>query len=159
MAASLQTFPCITYNHSIIRSELIWALYVVSQNLSYSSCDNIKATLKVKFPGIIPETFSTNSSKIQSSWLWFQFSEVASGGFLLKRFANLTGKYLSWSLSLIKFISCEYCEIFTNTYFDEHLRMTTYKYSECWRFEKKQLIAHYSLWKNNQQIGDKTARH
>ena len=95
-------FACITYYLSIIRSELIWALYVVSQNLSYSSCNNIKATLKVKFLGIIPEIFSTSSSKIRSNWSLFQFSEVATGGFLLKSFANLTGKYLCWSLSSIK---------------------------------------------------------
>ena len=49
---------------SIIHSELIWALYVVSQNLSYSSCDNIKATLNAMFPGIILETFSLSSSEI-----------------------------------------------------------------------------------------------
>ena len=96
-------FACITYNLSIIRSELIWAWYVVSQNLSYISCDNIKATLKVKFPRIVPETFSKSSSKTWSNWPLFQFSEVATGGFLLKSFANLAGKYLCWSLSLIKF--------------------------------------------------------
>lgn len=39
-------------------------MYAVSQNLNYSSCNNIKATLNAIFPGIIPETFLTSSSKI-----------------------------------------------------------------------------------------------
>ena len=57
---------------------------------------------------------------------------------VLKNFAIFTGKYLCWSLFLITFqalvlqsykkeiptqvFSCEYCETFKNTYFEEHLR-------------------------------------
>ena len=57
---------------------------------------------------------------------------------VFKNFAIFTGKHLSWSLFLIKLqglrpaillkrdstqvFSCEYCEIFKNTYFEEHLR-------------------------------------
>ena len=50
----------------------------------------------------------------------------------LKNFAVFTGKHLCWSLFLIKFIYqkesptqmffCEYCKIFKNTYFEEHLQ-------------------------------------
>lgn len=42
----------------------MWAVHVISQSLSYSRCDNIKAMLKAMFPGIIPESFSLSSSKI-----------------------------------------------------------------------------------------------
>ena len=41
-----------SYNDGIIRSGLIWTLYVVSQNFSYNSYDNIKAALNAMFPGI-----------------------------------------------------------------------------------------------------------
>ena len=42
----------------------------------------------------------------------------------LKNCARFTGKHLCWSLSLIKLrLQFEYCEIFKNTYFEEHLRM------------------------------------
>ena len=61
---SSNSLACFIYNDTIIRFELIWALYVVSQNLRSSSCDNIKVTLNVMFTGIIPETFSVSSSKI-----------------------------------------------------------------------------------------------
>ena len=49
-------------------------------------------------------------------------------------FANFLGKHLCWSLFLIKplkketptlVFSCETCEIFKDTYFEEHLRTTT----------------------------------
>ena len=57
---------------------------------------------------------------------------------LLKNFTILTGKHLCWSFFLIKLqalrlhekeiptqvFSCEYCEIFKDTYFEEHLRTT-----------------------------------
>ena len=45
---------CFNYSNRIIRSELIWSLYVISQNLRYSSCDNI-TVLNAVFPGLIPE--------------------------------------------------------------------------------------------------------
>ena len=43
---------------------------------------------------------------------------------------GFTGKHISWSLHLIKLqacklqhvFSCEYCEIFKNTYFEEYLQ-------------------------------------
>ena len=48
-----------------------------------------------------------------------------------KNFVTFTGKHLCWSLFLIKLqafrlipirvFSCEYCEIFKNTYFEEYL--------------------------------------
>ena len=51
---------------------------------------------------------------------------------VLKNFALFTGKNLCWGLFLIKLqlyqnqtpaqvFSCEYCKIFKNTYFEEHL--------------------------------------
>ena len=58
---------------------------------------------------------------------------------VLKNFAIFPGKHLCWSFFLIKFrprglqfyykedstqlFSCEYCENFKNTYFEEHLPM------------------------------------
>ena len=64
---------------------------------------------------------------------------------VLKNFAILTGKHLCWSLLYIKLhawrcfltqvLSCEYCEIFKNTYFEEQLRWLIlailWKFSEC----------------------------
>ena len=46
---------------------------------------------------------------------------------VLHNYAIFTGKHRSWSLFLIREIgaSCEYCEIFKNTYFDQHLRTVT----------------------------------
>ena len=47
---------------------------------------------------------------------------------ILKNFAVITGKHLCCSLFLLKrdtpaqVFSFEYCEIFKNTYFEEHLR-------------------------------------
>ena len=53
---------------------------------------------------------------------------------VLKKIANFTGKHLCWSFFLIKLqlrlLSYEICEIFKNTYFEEHLRTTTAKSSE-----------------------------
>ena len=47
---------------------------------------------------------------------------------VIKNFAIFTGKHLCWSLFLketpIKVFSCEYCEIFKNTYFEKNLRTT-----------------------------------
>ena len=44
---------------------------------------------------------------------------------VLKNFATFTGKHLYWSLLLIKdstqVFSCEYCENFMNSYFEERL--------------------------------------
>ena len=51
---------------------------------------------------------------------------------VFKNFAISTGKHLCWSLFLIKLqaclqrtfttdVSCEYCESFKNTYFEEHM--------------------------------------
>ena len=45
---------------------------------------------------------------------------------VLKNFANFTGKHLSWSLFSIKLtptqlFSSEYCEIFKNSFFTQHL--------------------------------------
>ena len=47
----------------------------------------------------------------------------------LKNLQNFAGKYLFWSLFLIKLQAfmrffCEICEIFKNTYFEEHLWKT-----------------------------------
>ena len=52
-----------------------------------------------------------------------------------KNFANFTGKYLCWSLFLIKLqtetpaqaFSGENCEIFKNTYFEEYLRTAAFR--------------------------------
>ena len=57
---------------------------------------------------------------------------------VLKYFAKFTGKHLRWSLFLIKLqtlvlatlnkkdsntgVFCEFCKIFENTYFEEHLQ-------------------------------------
>ena len=51
---------------------------------------------------------------------------------ILKNFSIFLGKHLCWSLFSIKLwarpppptqlLSCEYCEIFKNIYFEEHLR-------------------------------------
>ena len=53
---------------------------------------------------------------------------------VLKKMGNFTGKYLCWNFFLIKLqlqvLSYEICEIFKNTYFEEHLRTTTAKSSE-----------------------------
>ena len=45
---------------------------------------------------------------------------------VLKNFAKLTGKHLCQSLLLNKVagLACEFCEIFKNTFFIEHLRAT-----------------------------------
>ena len=57
---------------------------------------------------------------------------------VLKKFPIFTGKHLCWSLFLIKLVcnfikgtptqllSCEYCEIFQNSYFEEHLRTAAF---------------------------------
>ena len=51
---------------------------------------------------------------------------------VLKHFPIFTGKHLFWSLFIKKLqgfmFSCEYCEILKNTYFQEHLRTTTFLY-------------------------------
>ena len=66
---------------------------------------------------------------------------------VLKSFTIFTGKHLCWSLFLItlqafrletllkgtptQVFSCEYCEIFKNSYFEEHLRMATFVHVKC----------------------------
>ena len=62
---------------------------------------------------------------------WKQVLEVFCKKGVLKNLANFAGKHLCWSLFLIKLqqirsatllmLSCEICEIFKNTYFEEHL--------------------------------------
>ena len=60
---------------------------------------------------------------------------------VLKNFATFTWKHMCWSLCLIKLqtfrpvtptqvFSCDYCEIFKNSYFEEHLRTAASVYSE-----------------------------
>ena len=61
---SSNSLAYISYSESIIWSKLIWALSVASQNLSYRSCDNVKAILDAMFPGIIPGPYSMSSSQI-----------------------------------------------------------------------------------------------
>ena len=46
---------------------------------------------------------------------------------ILKNFQIFTGKHLRWSLftkkkTLTQMFFCEYCEIFMNIYFEEHLQ-------------------------------------
>ena len=42
---------------------------------------------------------------------------------VLQNFAIFIGNYLCWRLTIsTKVFSCEYCEIFNNNYFEEHLR-------------------------------------
>ena len=53
---------------------------------------------------------------------------------LLKNFVIFTGKHLYWGLFSILLketltqaaLSCEYCEIFINTYLEENLRTTAF---------------------------------
>ena len=52
---------------------------------------------------------------------------------VLKNFANFTGKYLCWSLLLLKLaktptqvFSCEICEILKNTYLTQDVHSRTY---------------------------------
>ena len=46
--------------------------------------------------------------------------EAATGG-VLKNFSKFAGKHLCFPVHLLP---CEFCEIFKNTYFIEHLRTT-----------------------------------
>ena len=64
---------------------------------------------------------------------------------VLKNFANFTGKHMCWILFKVcnfikkgtpaQVISCKFCEIFKNTYFEEHLKVDKftnfYKNREC----------------------------
>ena len=49
---------------------------------------------------------------------------------VVRKFINFIGKHLCWALQLYwkgtptQVFSCEFCEIFKNTYFEEHLRTT-----------------------------------
>lgn len=54
---TLSSLACISYNDSIIQSEMICILYIVSQELSNSSCDIMKTLTNAMFPGIILEIF------------------------------------------------------------------------------------------------------
>ena len=71
------------------------------------------------------ETFSeTKTLKSVKRWNWNQ--KQSFGGVLQKRyswkFKNFSEKYLCWSQeSLVKTIPCEFCGIFRNIYFVEHL--------------------------------------
>ena len=53
----------------------------------------------------------------------------------VKNFASFTGNLLCWSFFLIKLTPtqeffCEVCEIFKNTYFEEHMRTATYVHGD-----------------------------
>ena len=77
------------------------------------------------------DKFQTNFKK--------QLSNVFNKKPVLKNFAIFKGKHLCWSLFLIKLqglqlylkdtptqvFSCEYCEIFKKTYFEEYLQTAT----------------------------------
>ena len=55
---------------------------------------------------------------------------------VFKNLAIFIGKRLCWSLfslKLFQYNSCEYCEIFKNTYFEEHLRTAASEYRQEWR--------------------------
>ena len=82
---SSKSLVFISYNDSIIWSELIWPMYVVLQYFSYSCCDNIKATFNATFSRIIPGRFSINSSKI--SWYLNRLALILTG---LNKWKNLS---------------------------------------------------------------------
>ena len=71
---------------------------------------------------------SVNCTNNESSYWRCSIKEA-----VLRIFAIFTGKHLYWSLLLKKFLkrysktgfSCEYYEIFNNTYFGEHLQMAS----------------------------------
>ena len=79
-----------------------------------------------------------SNSLVLSFLLSFKFTEAATGGFykkaVLKNFAIFTGKHLCWIVFFLikvqisetprQLFPCEYCEIFTKTYLQEHLRTT-----------------------------------
>ena len=62
------------------------------------------------------KSYTINASQIQPP-------EVFSKKDVLENFAKHTGKHFCQSLFLIK-LPCEVCEIFKNTFFTEHLRVT-----------------------------------
>ena len=70
--------------------------------------------------------------KIYTSTTYFekQPPEVFYKKGVLKNFAKFTGKHQCQSLffnkkeTLAQVFSCEYCEIFKNTFYAEHLRVT-----------------------------------
>ena len=64
-----------------------------------------------------------NLKKIEE--LIFQWRRLSSFEFIVIIF---TENHLCWSLFLIKLFPCEYCEIFKNTYFEEHLRTAVSAY-------------------------------
>ena len=99
----------------------------------------------LKHPWLIPNILKWQDCKIFTKLVPFQtFSRSShwrcSVKGVLKNLRNFTGKHLCWSLFLIKFqvfkplillkrdsntlFSCEICEIFRNSYFEEHLRTT-----------------------------------
>ena len=80
--------------------------------------------------------------------LELHFQEVATGGFykkaILKSFTILTGKHLCRSYKVaglktfsfikktpIQVFSCQYYEMFKNTYFEEHLRTAASDFLLC----------------------------
>ena len=64
------------------------------------------------------KTYPTSTKGWQTSLVCHDFlsHEVFYKKAILINFAIFTGKQLFWSLLL-----CKYCEIFKNTYFEEHL--------------------------------------
>ena len=88
------------------------------------------------------------TSRNKDEWTYFQYIEAAIGGVIkkavLKIFAILTGKHLCWILFLTKLqpfrpvilikkdsnidFSCQYWEIFKDTFFIEHVRTTASTY-------------------------------
>ena len=74
---------------------------------------------------------------------------------VLKNFAIFTGKQLCWKLQLCLSVgatllksdskplfSCEYCKIFKNTYFEEHLQTVAFVHRKCYG-KGSFFIAHY----------------
>ena len=81
---------------------------------------HMKYVFHSKFRMIIFHDQKTFSLKFKSSCSQM-FSKIG----VLKNFAIFTGKYLWWIYSKenqTQVFSCEYCKIFKNTYFEEHLR-------------------------------------
>ena len=60
----------------------------------------------------------SNTKKVRNSHLQMFFKKG-----VLKNFAIFAGKYLCWSLFLIKVFYCEHYEIFKNNYFEEHCEL------------------------------------
>ena len=103
---------CKTIKQKYTSHHLFWLRYS-SSNCWYN------LPLSGKFP-----------AKIHDGALQKQPPEVFYKRSCSQKFAIFTGKHLCWSLFLIReketptlVFSWEYCEIFKNTYFEEHLQM------------------------------------